>query len=109
MLLRRVQPTAVPQYVNAQSELLLGEIELRAGTISHARQTLLAAAGDLAHDRQLALSAMMRASEALCLTGEYPRLADVARPALALRRSEEPLGTQLLVEQRSEERRVGKG
>jgi DNA-binding NarL/FixJ family response regulator len=99
MLLRRVQPTAVPQHVNAQSELLLGEIELRAGTISHARQTLLAAAGDLAQDRQLALSAMMRASEALCLTGEYPRLADVARQALALRRSEEPLGTQLLFEQ----------
>jgi DNA-binding NarL/FixJ family response regulator len=99
MLLRRVQPTAVPQHVNAQSELLLGEIELRAGTISHARQTLLAAAGDLGQDRQLALSAMMRASEALCLTGEYPRLADVARQALALRRSEEPLGTQLLFEQ----------
>ena len=66
---------------------------------SHARQTLLAAAGDLGQDRHLALSAMMRAGEALCLSGDYPRLADVARQALALRRSEEPLGTQLLFEQ----------
>ena len=99
MLLRRVRPTRYRRTSNAQAELLLGEIELRAGATTHARQTLLAAAGDLGQDRQLALSAMMRAGEALLLSGDYPHYADMARRALALRRSDEPLGTQLLFEQ----------
>jgi DNA-binding CsgD family transcriptional regulator len=99
LLLRRVRPTSVPHYVSAQSELLLGEIELRAGATTHARQTLLAAAGELGQDRKLAVGAMMRAGEALLMSGDYPRYTDVARNALKLRRADEPIDTELLFEQ----------
>ncbi len=99
MLLRRVRPSEVPTHINAQSDLLLGEIELRAGGTNHARQTLLAAAGDLEQDRDLAVNAMMRAGEAVCQSGDYPNYPSLARKALALRRSEEPLLTELIFEQ----------
>jgi DNA-binding CsgD family transcriptional regulator len=99
MLLRRVRPTEVPANINAQSDLLLGEIELRAGGTHHARQTLLAAAGDLEQDRDLAVNAMLRAGEATCQAGDYPNYPSIAKRALALRRTEEPLGAELIFEQ----------
>jgi DNA-binding CsgD family transcriptional regulator len=98
LLLRKVRSHHAP-HVTAQTELLLGEIELRSGATTHARQALLSAAGDLGQDRHLALTAMLRAGEALLLSGDYPRYADVAKKAQTLRRSDEPIGTQLMFEQ----------
>jgi DNA-binding CsgD family transcriptional regulator len=98
-LLRRLRSAHPPQHVKAQADLLLGEIELRAGATAHAGQALLAAAGDLDHDRHLRLKAMMQAGEAMCLSGEYGHFAAVARRALDLRRSDEPLATQLMFDQ----------
>jgi DNA-binding CsgD family transcriptional regulator len=98
LLLRKVRGHHAP-HVSAQTELLLGEIELRAGATTHARQALLSAAGDLGQDRHLALTAMLRAGEALLLSGDYPKYVDMAQKAQALRRSDEPIGTQLLFEQ----------
>jgi ATP/maltotriose-dependent transcriptional regulator MalT len=42
---------------------------------------------------------MLRAGEALLLSGDYPHYEDMANRAQALRRSDEPIGTQLLFEQ----------
>ena len=72
------RPLPTP-HVSAQAELLLGEIELRAGATTHARQALLSAAGELGQDRHLAVTAMLRAGEALLLSGDYPRYEDVAQ------------------------------
>jgi DNA-binding CsgD family transcriptional regulator len=97
MLLRQVPPTVVSVDIKAQSKILAGEIELRVGAASTARRTLLAAAGDLAtRDRHLALGALMRAGEALCLSGGYPRYPDIARQALALRHPDDPLPVELM-------------
>jgi DNA-binding CsgD family transcriptional regulator len=94
-LVRRIPSMRVSVAVQAQSRVLAGEIELRAGLADTACHTLLAAAGDLAaRDRYLALGAFMRAGEALCLSGGYSRYPDLARQALALRRSDEPAGVQ---------------
>lgn len=94
-LVRRVPRMRVSVAVQAQSRVLAGEIELRAGLADTACHTLLAAAGDLAtRDRYLALGAFMRAGDALCLSGGYSRYPDIARQALALRRSGEPAGVQ---------------
>ncbi|MEV4319085.1 LuxR C-terminal-related transcriptional regulator [Actinocrispum sp. NPDC049592] len=88
ILLRRVDTEAVD--VQAESRVLAGEIELRAGIAGTARRTFLAAAGELvSRDRQLALGALMRAGEALCLAGGYSRYPDIARRARALRQPAE--------------------
>ena len=99
ILLRRLPAGGVAPAVRAQVQLLLGEIELRAGASSHAAPALLAVAGDLDHDRDLRVRAMMQAGEAMCLSGDYGHFADVARRALGLRRVDEPLGTQLMFDQ----------
>ena len=44
-------------------------------------------------------AAMMRAGEAMCLSGEYAHFADVAQRALGLRQVDEPLATQLMFDQ----------
>lgn len=94
-LVRRVPTMVVSVAVRAQSKVLAGEIELRAGLPDTARRTLLAAADDLAtRDRYLALGAFMRAGEALCLSGGYSRYPEIARQALALRRPDEPAVVQ---------------
>jgi DNA-binding CsgD family transcriptional regulator len=98
ILLHRLGSPSVPR-VRAQADLLLGEIELRSGAAAHAGQALLAAAGDLDHDRHLRVNAMMQAGEAMCLSGEYGTFADVARRALRLRRPPEPPATQLMFDQ----------
>jgi DNA-binding CsgD family transcriptional regulator len=98
-LLRKVPTTALPADVQRQSAVLIGELELRTGMASAACRTLLAAAGDLAtHDRYLALLTLVRAGEALCLSGEHPRFPQIARRALALRRPHEPPGVQTIFE-----------
>jgi DNA-binding CsgD family transcriptional regulator len=96
-LLRRLRAGTVPPPVRARVQLLLGEIELRAGASSHAGPALLAAADDLDHD--LRVGAMMQAGEAMCLSGEYAHFADLARHALGLRRSDEPVATELMFDQ----------
>ncbi|WP_143447252.1 helix-turn-helix transcriptional regulator [Kibdelosporangium aridum] len=90
-LLRQVAATPVSDVIQAQSRILTGEIELRAGAARTAQHMLLTAAGDLAdHNRYLALGAFIRAGEALCLSGGHARYPDIAQRALALRRPEEP-------------------
>lgn len=99
LLLRRIPQSATSNHMYAQSEMLLGEIELRAGVTGHARRALLAAAGALETDRDLSLSAMLRAGEAFCLSGEYQRFGALAERAMALRRPRESPGSQLIFEQ----------
>jgi DNA-binding CsgD family transcriptional regulator len=98
-LLRGLRPAEVPDHINAQADLLLGEIELRAGGTNHARQTLLAAAADLELDHDLAVSAMNRAGEAILQSGDYARYQGLAQKALALRRAEESVANDILFEQ----------
>ncbi len=99
MLLHRMRPAEVPDHINAQSDLLLGEIELRAGGTNHARQTLLAAASDLGDNRELAVSAMVRAGDAILQSGDYAHYQGLAHRALALRRAEESPDTNLIFDQ----------
>ncbi|NUR49414.1 MAG: AAA family ATPase [Hamadaea sp.] len=76
--------------VLGQTDLLLGEIELRSGATAAALDALLAAADRLAAGhRALAVSVLMRASEAACFSGEYPRVAEVRARAEALRRPDD--------------------
>ncbi|MEV6967262.1 LuxR C-terminal-related transcriptional regulator [Hamadaea sp. NPDC051192] len=78
--------------VLGQTDLLLGEIELRSGATAAALDALLAAADRLADGhRALAVSVLMRASEAACFSGEYPRIAEVRVRAEALRRPDDSL------------------
>ncbi|NUR73387.1 MAG: AAA family ATPase [Hamadaea sp.] len=73
--------------VLGQTDLLLGEIELRSGATAAALDALLAAADRLARQhRELAVSVLMRASEAARFSGEYPRITEVRARAEALRR-----------------------
>nr|WP_240948175.1 LuxR family transcriptional regulator [Planosporangium mesophilum] len=100
ILLRRARAGAAGAYVLARSRLLRGEIELKTGAAADAQRSLLTAAGELvAHDRHLAIAALVRAGEALCLSGDYDRYPAVARQALALRRDEEPPHVELMLEQ----------
>jgi hypothetical protein len=73
LLLRKVRAHSAP-HVAAQAELLLGEIELRAGATTHARQALLSAAGELGQDRHLAVTAMLRAGRGVAALGRLPAL-----------------------------------
>jgi DNA-binding CsgD family transcriptional regulator len=95
-ILRRVPPARTPVDLRARSTVLAGEIELRTGRVSTARHTFLAAATFAARDRYLALAALLRAGEALCLAGGYPRYPDIARKAFALRGPDETPGAQVV-------------
>ncbi|MEU8074308.1 LuxR C-terminal-related transcriptional regulator [Catellatospora citrea] len=87
-LLRRARPAA--RGVSAESEVLSGEIELRAGATANAAESLLTIADRLAgSERELAVLALMRAGEAVCFSGDYPRFAEVASRAAALRRPDD--------------------
>ncbi len=91
VLLRGVRPGLVPADIVARSQVLAGQIELRAGATATARDTLLAAAETLAdRDRYLALTALMWAGDALVTSGEYTRYPALADRALSLRRADEP-------------------
>lgn len=90
-LLRRARPAARDRLVAAESEVLAGEIELRDGATATAVDSLLAVADRLAGShRELAVLALMRAGEAICFAGDYPRYAEVAARATALRRPGDP-------------------
>lgn len=79
------------------ADLLRGEIQLRCDAPSTAVATLLAAAEAVAPtDRGAALLGLVRAGEAICLTGDHYRYAEVARRARALRRPGDPPDVELL-------------
>ena len=100
MLVRRLGRTAAPDRVRAESKLLTGEIELRAGAGAPARAVLLAAAGALTgRDRQLAVQALVLAGEALCATGAHAGFVAVAEQALALRRHDQSRAMELMLAQ----------
>ena len=99
LLLSDVRLMAVPARVQAESQVLQGEIELRVDLPSVARDTLLGAAETLAAtDRYRALDAFMRAGEAICQSGDYSHYPQVARQALALRRPNEPVAVEFVCE-----------
>lgn len=96
-LLRRARPAA--RGVSAESEVLSGEIELRAGATVNAAESLLTIADRLAgSERELAVLALMRAGEAVCFSGDYTRYADVASRAAALRRPDDPPELEVVFE-----------
>jgi DNA-binding NarL/FixJ family response regulator len=85
--------------VSAESEVLSGEIELRAGATANAAESLLTIADRLAgSERELAVLALMRAGEAVCFSGDYPRYAEVASRAAALRRPDDPPELEVVFE-----------
>ncbi|NKQ53926.1 AAA family ATPase [Amycolatopsis sp. K13G38] len=84
-LLRRVRPLTADATVRGLADLLRGEIELRDGAPAAGHRSLLDAAAALAGpDRQLALTALMRAGEASCAAGDYAGFCEIARLAGAL-------------------------
>ncbi|GAA1419444.1 helix-turn-helix transcriptional regulator [Catellatospora coxensis] len=98
-LLRRARPAARDRAVSAESEVLSGEIELRAGATANAAESLLTIADRLAGtERELAVLALMRAGEAVCFSGDYPRYAEVASRAAALRRPDDPPELEVVFE-----------
>jgi DNA-binding CsgD family transcriptional regulator len=97
LLLRQVGRRPVAGPVRARSALVSGEIDLRSGATTSARNALLAAAHGLGrHDRHLAVGALLLAGEALCASGQHARFADVAAQALALRRDGDPAAVELM-------------
>jgi hypothetical protein len=98
-LLGRVRAAGAPDRLDAQADLLAGEIELRIGASGRARAALLRAAARLTpRDRCLALSALRQAGEAACAAGDYARYPEIARRALALRQPDEPPAQELVFE-----------
>ncbi|MGW5016512.1 AAA family ATPase, partial [Micromonospora chalcea] len=82
--------TAAPP-AQDRADLLRGEMQLRCDAPAAAVATLLAAADAVAPaDRRSALLALVRAGEAICVTGDQFRYAEVARRAEALRRPGDP-------------------
>jgi DNA-binding CsgD family transcriptional regulator len=80
-----------------EHELLAGEIELRSAAAA-AVDRFLAAADLLAGSRrELAARALMRASEAVCFSGNHPRYAEIAARVEALRRPGEPIQLELIL------------
>ncbi|WP_435233464.1 LuxR C-terminal-related transcriptional regulator [Micromonospora aurantiaca (nom. illeg.)] len=93
-LLRRL-PAASP--AEGRADLLRGDMQLRCDAPADAVATLLAAADAVAPaDRRAALLALVRAGEAICVTGDQYRYAEVARRAEALRRPGDPPELDLL-------------
>ncbi|BCJ78057.1 transcriptional regulator [Catellatospora sp. IY07-71] len=98
-LLRRAHPVTRDRATTAESEVLSGEIELRAGATVNAVESLLALADRLAGThRELAVLALLRASEAVCFSGDHPRYVEVATRAAALRRPGDPADLEVVFE-----------
>jgi DNA-binding CsgD family transcriptional regulator len=80
-----------------EHELICGEVELRSAAAEVAVDRFLAAADLLAEARhELAVRALMRASEAVCFTGNHPRYAEIIARAKALRRPAEQVELELV-------------
>ncbi|GAT67179.1 transcriptional regulator [Planomonospora sphaerica] len=98
-LLARLNSLAVTEEVRGRAELVRGSLELRSGKTGNACDELLAAADWLLdRDREQAVRALIRASEATYLAGDNHRFMAIARRAAALRRPDDPPTTQLMFE-----------
>jgi DNA-binding CsgD family transcriptional regulator len=97
MMLRRARPAVGTARVRARWELLLGEIELWSGQPAAGNDRLQAAA-ESSDDRQIALSALVRAGDALTLAGDHAGFAELAGRALALRRPDGPADEEYVFE-----------
>ncbi|HVW43120.1 MAG TPA: LuxR C-terminal-related transcriptional regulator [Amycolatopsis sp.] len=81
-LLRRIRPLTADLTVRGLADLLRGELELRDGAPAAAQQSLLDAAAALTGtNRELAVTALMRAGEAGWAAGDYRGFLDIARLA----------------------------
>ncbi|MFC5927098.1 helix-turn-helix transcriptional regulator [Micromonospora vulcania] len=97
LLLGRLRAVCTDPTVTGHADLLRGELELRCDAASAASATLLTAAGAVAGtDRALALTALVRAGEAVCFAGDQYRYAEVGRRATALRRPNDPPAVELM-------------
>ncbi|HEU5474456.1 MAG TPA: LuxR C-terminal-related transcriptional regulator [Actinophytocola sp.] len=94
-LLRQAVPfTTTSPELRGLADLLQGEIELRDGMPAIANEVLLTAATELIDsNRTLAITALMLAGDASCLTGNYQHYVEVAERAARLRRPDEPPST----------------
>jgi DNA-binding CsgD family transcriptional regulator len=99
MLLGRADHATTTAHTRARWEVLLGEIELRTGETTSAGERLLTTAtASAARDRQLAVTALLRAGDALSLAGDYARYSDLAGLASALRQPDDPTDAEFMVE-----------
>jgi DNA-binding CsgD family transcriptional regulator len=84
-LLHRARATELPADVHAQAEALEGEIELRAGTTTRARELLLDAASVLSRDgHELTLDTLILAGEAMTVAGHHADFIELADHVAAL-------------------------
>ncbi|WP_449065998.1 helix-turn-helix transcriptional regulator [Planomonospora algeriensis] len=98
-LLARLNSLTVTEEVRGRAELVRGSLDLRSGKTGSACDELLAAADRLLdRDREQAVRALIRASEATYLAGDNHRFMAIARRAAALRRPDDPPTTQLMFE-----------
>lgn len=98
-LLARIDTLAVGAEARSRAELVRGSLELRAGKIDSACDTLLAAAERLLRtDREQAVRALVRAGEASYLAGDNRRFLAIARRAEDLRRPRDDEVTRLALE-----------
>ncbi|MBG0833180.1 AAA family ATPase [Planomonospora sp. ID67723] len=98
-LLARLNSLTVSEEVRGRAELVRGSLDLRSGRTANACNELLAAAEWLLdRDREQAVRALIRASEASYLAGDTHRFLAITRRAAALRHPDDPPATQLMYE-----------
>jgi DNA-binding CsgD family transcriptional regulator len=98
-LLRQARTDESGSDVAGERRLVAGEVELRAAAAEPAIESLLTAADELAgRRRELAVRALMRAGEAACFSGNYPRYTEIGPRAAALRRPSEPEHLEIMFE-----------
>lgn len=96
-LLAQARPLAGTGELRGLVDLLRGEIELRSGTAEGAHDALAAVAERFSGPhRTQAVTALMREIERCEFAGEHPRLLELARRFIHLRRGDELPATQLL-------------
>jgi DNA-binding CsgD family transcriptional regulator len=94
---RTAAPGRHPARSAGEHSLIAGEIELRAAAAGAATDRFLAAADLLAGCQpELAGEALMRASEAVCWSGDHRRYAEISARARKLRRPAEPPRRELV-------------
>ncbi len=85
VLLHRARAGELPADVQAQAEALEGEIELRVGASTRARDLLLGAANVLSRDgHELTLDTLILAGEAMTIAGHHTDFIELANQVAAL-------------------------
>ncbi|GAA1745199.1 helix-turn-helix transcriptional regulator [Luedemannella helvata] len=85
VLLHRARATDLPADVRGWAQALEGEIELRAGTTTRARNLLLSAASTLSRDgSELTLDTLILAGEAMTVAGHHADFIELANVVAAL-------------------------